>query len=447
MAQSAQLRIGLADIALLTKVQRPVVSMWRSRSKGSDTPFPEPAGVANGRELFEAGQIVDWLADTGRGNNADAAEDVSAFAFMEHFRPHSPRIFDGVTSLLTLRQLLGSSIGMMTTDELMDAADESDPDDTFLYTELEALGEDLSSLAIYADLLAEGAYSTEAAFENLMNNRFRAGIREQSDVALTDTVIELVAAAAVELSSETAEGRLFADTTEGGSDLLMGIVSAVQEAAPLTLVTRNDDGGASRLVRRRLRVHDLHRQDLRVDDSGQFELEGRWFMSPSTRRPARPKCRRCTIRQRAFSERITELMNKYTNQQLTSAEVIAELVAMAQEVVDEASRGARFSPPLNEDELAFYDAVSQNESAVEVQGEGILAEIARQLVGVMRRDVSTDWTVRDDVQAKLRSSIKRLLVINGYPPDKQPAAIKLVMEQMDSMGPLYAKGLCLASSR
>ncbi|WP_026820618.1 type I restriction endonuclease subunit R [Arthrobacter castelli] len=143
------------------------------------------------------------------------------------------------------------------------------------------------------------------------------------------------------------------------------------------------------------------------------------------------------IRQRAFSERITELMNKYTNQQLTSAEVIAELVAMAKEVVDEANRGARFSPPLDEDELAFYDAVTQNESAVELQGEDILAEIARQLVGVMRRDVRTDWTVRDDVRAKLRSSIKRLLVVNGYPPDKQPAAIKLVMEQMESMAPRF----------
>ncbi|MDJ0355600.1 type I restriction endonuclease subunit R [Paenarthrobacter sp. PH39-S1] len=145
------------------------------------------------------------------------------------------------------------------------------------------------------------------------------------------------------------------------------------------------------------------------------------------------------IRRRAFSERITELMKKYTNQQLTSAEVIAELVALAQEVAAEASRGQRFTPPLNSDELSFYDAVVQNESAVEVQGEGVLAEIARQLVQVMRRDVRTDWTVREDVRAKLRSSIKRLLVINGYPPDKQPAAIKLVMEQMESMAPRYAE--------
>ncbi|RZU62855.1 type I restriction endonuclease subunit R [Zhihengliuella halotolerans] len=140
-----------------------------------------------------------------------------------------------------------------------------------------------------------------------------------------------------------------------------------------------------------------------------------------------------TIRQRAFSERITDLMIKYTNQQLTSAEVVAELVELAKEVAHEQDRGLHFSPPLDQDELAFYDAVALNESAVDLQGEGMLAEIARQLVKVMRRDVRTDWTVREDVRAKLRSSVKRLLVLNGYPPDKQPEAIKLVIEQMESM--------------
>ncbi|QEW04632.1 type I restriction endonuclease subunit R [Microbacterium lushaniae] len=144
------------------------------------------------------------------------------------------------------------------------------------------------------------------------------------------------------------------------------------------------------------------------------------------------------VRQRAFSERIAEIMNRYTNQQLTSAEVIAELVELAKDVAAEASRGSHFSPPLSNDELAFYDAVAANESAVDVHGDDVLAEIARELVAVMRRDVRTDWTVRDDVRAKLRSSIKRLLVKYKYPPDKQPEAIKLVMEQMEAMAPRYA---------
>ena len=83
-------------------------------------------------------------------------------------------------------------------------------------------------------------------------------------------------------------------------------------------------------------------------------------------------------------------------------------------------------------------AVATNESAVDVMGEGVLADIARELVAVMRRDIRTDWTVREDVRAKLRTSIRRLLIKHGYPPDKQPDAIKLVMEQMEAMAPRYA---------
>jgi type I restriction enzyme R subunit len=145
------------------------------------------------------------------------------------------------------------------------------------------------------------------------------------------------------------------------------------------------------------------------------------------------------VRQTAFSQRIVELMNKYTNHQLTSAEVIAARIQLAREVAAEGDRGSQFSPPLNNDELSFYDAVKQNESAVREQGEGVLAEIARELVAIMRSDVRTDWTVRADVKAKLRSSIKRLLVLKNYPPDKQPQAIKLVMDQMEYLAPRYAE--------
>lgn len=143
------------------------------------------------------------------------------------------------------------------------------------------------------------------------------------------------------------------------------------------------------------------------------------------------------VRERLFSERVTELMTRYTNAQLTAAEVIAELIELAREVREESTRGATFDPPLDDDELALYDAVATNESAVREQGDHVLAQIARDLVAVMQRDVRTDWTVRDDVRAKLRSSIKRLLVKHGYPPDRQPTAIKLVIEQMENLAPRY----------
>src|SRR5699024_10616726 len=102
------------------------------------------------------------------------------------------------------------------------------------------------------------------------------------------------------------------------------------------------------------------------------------------------------------------------------------------------NRGQDFDPPLSEDHLSFFDAVSANESAVELMGDAVLAQIARDLVDVMRRDVKTDWTVRDDVRAKLRSSVRRLLVKYKYPPDKQPEAIKLVIDQMEHIAPRYA---------
>jgi type I restriction enzyme R subunit len=138
------------------------------------------------------------------------------------------------------------------------------------------------------------------------------------------------------------------------------------------------------------------------------------------------------VKQASFSERLADLMRRYTNQNLSTAEIIAELVALAKEVSADASRGDRFAPPLNSDELAFYDAVAQNESAVTEMGTNGLAKIARDLVRTLRRDVTTDWVSRDDVRAKIRSTIKRLLAKYGYPPDGRDEATTLVLRQMET---------------
>lgn len=270
---ASALRITLSDVALLTKVQRPVVSMWRSRSRGTDTPFPEPVDSERGQEIFDAGQILDWLAATGRGNNPDFREDAAAFAVLDAFRRRPRELFDGVTAMLVLRRLTAGQLGGLDAEDLLDAADEWDPDDTFIYGELEALGPDLESAAAYTDLITDAAYSPEAAFERLMSERFRAGLREHGDTALTDEAVELAAVTAVELSGGT-EAPVFVDSTRGGSDLLLGIVARLDESRPATLLTSDDDGGASRLVRRRLRVHGVHRQNLAVDSAGTFSVSG-----------------------------------------------------------------------------------------------------------------------------------------------------------------------------
>ncbi|MGC3993494.1 MAG: type I restriction endonuclease subunit R [Propionicimonas sp.] len=141
------------------------------------------------------------------------------------------------------------------------------------------------------------------------------------------------------------------------------------------------------------------------------------------------------VRQRAFSERLSDVMLRYTNSQLTAAEVLIELFEMARDVAAEAKRGEQFHPPLGRDELATYDAIADNASALDVLGQDVLADIARQLVTMMRADVKTDWTVRDDVRASLRAKIRRLLRKYKYPPDAAEGAVKQVIEQMELLAP------------
>lgn len=140
-------------------------------------------------------------------------------------------------------------------------------------------------------------------------------------------------------------------------------------------------------------------------------------------------------KQKYFAERIKEALNQYTNANLTSAEVIKELYDLAVEARDSLRRGEKFDPPLAEDELALYDALGDNESAYDVMGDETLAKIARELIKIVRKDSRTDWKVRDDVRAQMRSVIKRLLKKYKYPPDQQPSAIKAVIAQLEVLSP------------
>jgi type I restriction enzyme R subunit len=137
------------------------------------------------------------------------------------------------------------------------------------------------------------------------------------------------------------------------------------------------------------------------------------------------------VAERKFSELLERAMKAYTNRSLTAAEVIAEMVEMAQQLKLEFDRGAKLG--LREDELAFYDAVCQNDSAVMELGDDILKKIAQELVDAVRRNTTVDWDKKEQVRASLRRNIKRLLVRYKYPPDKQQAAIVLVMDQAERL--------------
>lgn len=144
----------------------------------------------------------------------------------------------------------------------------------------------------------------------------------------------------------------------------------------------------------------------------------------------RKNVRHNVVRQEELSEKLEALMNRYTNQQLSSAQIIAELVELAKLISAEADRGSALR--LSEDELAFYDAVAANEAAFDEMGADKLAAIARDLVKSVRANLTTDWSKRDDVQANLRLTIRRLLRRHGYPPDGQRAAVKKVIEQVET---------------
>jgi hypothetical protein len=277
---TGNLRMTLSDVASLSRVQRPVVSMWRKRRSGTALPFPEAVSLENGLEMFDADDVAGWLAATGLGNNPEARNDVAAFARLSVTNQtngpsqDSRRNVDGLTALLALKVLTGSALGKQSRDELLDAADECDPDDHFLYTELEALGSDLPAIASYADRLVDSAYSAPAAFETLLADRFRAGLRDHADAALTDAALSLVARAAIELAASLDGNAVFVDSTPGGSDVLLGIVREFGDAAPITLLTADDDGLAARLTRRRLAVHGLDSGQVKIDESGAFDVVG-----------------------------------------------------------------------------------------------------------------------------------------------------------------------------
>jgi type I restriction enzyme R subunit len=143
----------------------------------------------------------------------------------------------------------------------------------------------------------------------------------------------------------------------------------------------------------------------------------------------RIRSRKNIVQGRAFSEMLEDAVNKYQKRALTSAEVIQELIKLAKEMKKAQSRGDDLG--LNEEEMAFYDALSQNNSAVEVLGDQNLCIIAHELLEKVRQNVTIDWSLRENARAKIRILVKRILRRYGYPPDLEKAATELVLEQTE----------------
>jgi type I restriction enzyme R subunit len=137
--------------------------------------------------------------------------------------------------------------------------------------------------------------------------------------------------------------------------------------------------------------------------------------------------RKNVVQARSFAEMLEQTLRRYQNRAIEAAQVIEELIQLAKEMREANARGVALG--LSEDELAFYDALETNDSAVKVLGDETLRGIARELVQTVRHNVTIDWTLRENVRAQLRVLVKRILRRHGYPPDKQEKATETVLEQ------------------
>ena len=141
--------------------------------------------------------------------------------------------------------------------------------------------------------------------------------------------------------------------------------------------------------------------------------------------------RKNVVQARSFAEMLERSLRRYQNRAIEAAQVIEELIELARALRAANARGEELG--LSEDELAFYDALETNDSAVRVLGDETLRDIARELVATVQKNVTIDWTLRENVRAQLRVLVKRILRKHGYPPDKQEKATRTVLEQAEAL--------------
>jgi type I restriction enzyme R subunit len=141
------------------------------------------------------------------------------------------------------------------------------------------------------------------------------------------------------------------------------------------------------------------------------------------------RAKRNIVQSQVFSEKLKKTLNSYHNRAISTMEVIEELISLAKEMESATKRGENLG--LTDDEIAFYDALAANESAVKALGDDKLKVIATELITQIRKSVTIDWTLREGARAKIRVMVKRILNKYGYPPDLQAEAVKTVLMQAE----------------
>jgi type I restriction enzyme R subunit len=143
------------------------------------------------------------------------------------------------------------------------------------------------------------------------------------------------------------------------------------------------------------------------------------------------------VQSKTFTEMLQEAIRKYEHRTVEASQILAELVKLAREMREAYQRGEKLK--LSDDEIAFYDALEVNDSAVKILGDQTLQIIAKEIVVSIRQNATIDWTKKQNVRARLRLAVKKILKKYGYPPDKQEKATQTVLEQAEVIAKDWAE--------
>lgn len=149
------------------------------------------------------------------------------------------------------------------------------------------------------------------------------------------------------------------------------------------------------------------------------------------------RIRNNVVQEKKYGDRLLETLNRYHNRSIETAQVMEELIAMAKDLKENALRRDKLG--LQDDEIAFYDALADNEAAAKELGDETLKKIAVELTEKLRKNATVDWQQRESVRAKLRNMVRRLLKKYKYPPDKQKEAIELVLKLAHVVAEMWAE--------
>ncbi|WP_306231933.1 hypothetical protein [Agrococcus beijingensis] len=240
--------IGMQGIARLARVQRPVVSMWRSRSRSADDPFPAPINHDPQRPTFDAAEVAAWLVRTGRGNNPEAPLDAAAYATPAGGGADSSA---SLAALMTLRELHGAPIAALDAAELRRFALEIDPHDAMLRAEIIACADDLSQLARHVDAAVDADYTTIAALSRLLD----ASDTDRA-LALTEPALDLIEAVARGMVASALEGGGAAPTLVLPVAVTGPLMRRLATAADreVDIAVRGSADGEARALRRMIAV-------------------------------------------------------------------------------------------------------------------------------------------------------------------------------------------------